>query len=336
VRLHTARPLIRTTLVCGGCGAGMPELTRSSLPTRLLRKCVQLYGEYHRLQALLEAASQAGAAPAYGALRPLQRLAADAAAEYGACGGLVGDCADLLRLLYTHVAAVAEASADGTLPHTSATRHWPAEAPRDAVTLYTRCAQHAADSVRIVECVAARCAEGGGANCTATHPIVGGDALTGIQTAMWAATAAVRNALGGGPCAITPADASNALVSRAGMTQAAADALLAHMRRYLHVFQWKVGAHQLFILQLAVMLQAPLPSFHDSLLWCAACGTYQPFMPAGRRPKWCSGCRCLRFCSQECQAAEWRKRHRWLCKPLAELKSASAGGVGVGAGTEQS
>jgi MYND finger len=119
----------------------------------------------------------------------------------------------------------------------------------------------------------------------------------------------------------------------AGMAGAAADALLAHLRRYVPVLQLLLGAgpYYMVLLELAVMLQAPLRCASEALLCCAECGVAQALLPPGQHTKSCSSCECVRYCSTQCQARDWRGGHKRLCAALAALRSGGDGG-GRGAG----
>jgi MYND finger len=238
-----------------------------------------------------------------------------------------------------HDRAAAAAAADGgRLPHTRATRALPADEPRDAVTLHARGAQLGFDAARIAECAAAQCNECGGAACASEHPVVGGSSLLAAWAgaiALARAVAAARGLKLGEGAVATPADVCAVLLGDAGMAEAAADVLLAHVRRYLPVLLLQRGVLMRSLLELAVMVQAPLPCFHEPMQWCAACATPQAYMVVTTSAKWCSGCNCLRYCSKRCQAADWRAGHKRLCAALAALKgSCEGGGVSGGAGSD--
>ena len=47
---------------------------------------------------------------------------------------------------------------------------------------------------------------------------------------------------------------------------------------------------------------------HDSRHKCSMCGK--------ATTKSCSGCRCVHYCSKECQASDWRVQHKFFCKSL--------------------
>jgi hypothetical protein len=180
-----------------------------------------------------------------------------------------------------------------------------------------------------------RGAERGGARCTAEHPLAGGSAQALVWTAasaLAAAVAAVAAArgveVGEGPVA-APAQVRDALVARAGMPGAAADALLAHMRRYAPVLQWKLGAPACLVHELAVMVHAPLPSFRDPLLWCCTCTELQARMPADKHTKRCAGCRCVRYCGRRCQSEDWKAGRKRVCAALARLHGVSGGSAGT-------
>jgi len=46
---------------------------------------------------------------------------------------------------------------------------------------------------------------------------------------------------------------------------------------------------------------------------------------AGLESRACAGCRCVRFCSQECACAAWRAWHRHSCAALAAARAAHGG-----------
>jgi MYND finger len=197
------------------------------------------------------------------------------------------------------------------------------------------------DSIRIVECAAAQCAECGGANCSAEHPPIGGGGLfaawqvTGNN--LFGAVAVARKAVGrdreGTP--ITLAEVRSVLVANAGMAEAAADTLLAHLRRYATPLAFVDGAQSSDMLAMMVMLDAPIDTM-PAPLWCVRCPNIDAFMPAGKHTKWCSRCVCVRYCSRECQVADWRDGHKKICPALAALRSGSVGGGSSATGNEES
>jgi ribosomal protein L37AE/L43A len=167
VLFHAATDVWR----CGGCGVRIRQLEGSALAQQVAAQNEELVHEFRRLEAVVEASEAPGAAPAYGALRPLQRLAAQGEGTLGARDMVVSNSISLLRRLHTRAAHDAAASATGALPRNRRTRGWPA----DVVALHARSAQLAMQALRIAECAAAQCAESGGAACTVQHPLLGGD-----------------------------------------------------------------------------------------------------------------------------------------------------------------
>jgi hypothetical protein len=319
---------------CGACGARVAQqlLDRASFEPRAAAAKISQIGEEQ--QALQEAAQAAGELPQYGALRRIQRLAAEAESAAGACNVVVGDRVHMLSKLYFSVATKAQSAPGGILPRSLATRGWPANMPRSAAALLALSAQSAMNGARLEECRAAQCTEGGGAGCSVEHPVISGNALcTALIAALnlrHAVAAARSSAVGEGPAA-TLAELHSVLVSDAGIPEASADVLLAHLRRYAHPLQLMQGAQTLTILEVLVMLQAPLRCLTEAPLWCAGCCKLEVY----GRTKWCSRWQCVRYCSRECQTDDWRGRHKRSCRGLAALRCGSAGSSSDGIGVEQ-
>jgi TPR repeat protein len=55
---------------------------------------------------------------------------------------------------------------------------------------------------------------------------------------------------------------------------------------------------------------------------CGACGV-APAAAAGGRLFTCMGCRCVAYCSGECQKRDWRDRHKQECRALRDAKEAA-------------
>jgi MYND finger len=237
----------------------------------------------------------------------------------------------MLARLHYSVAIQAESAAGGVLPRTRATRGWPVNMARHAAALFSLCAQSAMNATRIEECRAAQCVECGGASCTVEHPAIGGSAVCAASAAitnLLQAVAAARGSVAGAGPVITVSEVRGVLVSNAGIAEASADVLLAHLRRYAPPLQLMRGAQTSFVLEELVMLQAPLHCATEAPLYCAACLQSQAHMPPNKHTKWCSRCHCVRYCSRECQTTDWRRGHQKLCGALAALRSGSAGGSG--------
>jgi hypothetical protein len=163
---------------CVACGACERRLNRDELPGLMAAKSDAMAEEVARLGAVHVASRAPDAPPPYHLLLPLQRLAAEAEAAFGACSGVVSEATLLLSQVHDSVAEQAGRSAGGALQRNRTTRQWPATAPRDSVTLHARAAQVAFDNVRIAECEAAGCFGRGGARCAAErHSVLGGRAL---------------------------------------------------------------------------------------------------------------------------------------------------------------
>jgi MYND finger len=314
---------------CGACNTRVQQQQakkEASFLVDMAATVAQLSGELRALQA---AAFATGAACQYGSLRRVLRLVADADASFRPCSHTAHSCMEMLHDLYAQAGRKAHLAADHILPRTRATRGWPADAPRKAVVLHAMSAQRAMDGIGIAECVAAQCTECGGANCSAEHPLIGSGLFAAWQTttALFCAVAAARNSgYREGP-PITLAEIRGVLVADAGMAETAADVLLAHLRRYAPLLSLADGAQSSNMLDMMVML-VPM---HGMLapLWCARCPNIDVFMPAGKHTKWCSKCVCVRYCSRECQIADWRDGHKTICPALAAVRSGDAGGDAV-------
>jgi hypothetical protein len=246
---------------CGACGVRLQQSQQASFASQISATSAELVAELAELRALVSAAGAPGEISSCVSLRRLRRFAADVAACRGACHNWVGVSVRMLATLYTDVGHKAAGAADSKLPRTRATRFWPADAPRDAVTLYVLAAECALDSIRISECAAAQCIECGGAKCTSEHPLLDGSALATAREASVAllrAVAAARGvAVGEGPV-ITLAELRGVLVRNASLAEPTADVLLSHLRRYAPVLQLHLGPQDRYLLEIAVMLQAPL------------------------------------------------------------------------------
>jgi MYND finger len=308
---------------CGACGVRLQQSQQASFTSQISAASADLAVELRELQALVFAEAP-GATPSYSSLRRLRRFAAEAATSVGACHSWVSMCGHMLATLYVDVGSNAADAADGKLPRTRATRGWPADAPRDSVTLYVLAAECALDSIRISECAAAQCTDCGGAKCTSEHPLLGGSALLRAREASAAllqAVAAARGvAVGEGPV-ITLTELRGVLVQTASLAEPTADVLLSHLRRYAPVLQLHLGPQDAYLLEVAVMLQAPLRCAEVPLLWCAKCGCVQATMPTGEFLRSCRRCACVRYCNKACQTEHWRGGHKRLCAALAELRT---------------
>jgi MYND finger len=163
---------------------------------------------------------------------------------------------------------------------------------------------------------------GGGAGCSVEHPVISGSplcsALTAALNLLHAVAAARGSAVGEGPVVTLP-ELRGVLVSDAGIAEANADALLAHLRRYAHLLQLMRGAQTMIVLEVLVMLQAPLRCVTEAPLWCAKCWRSEVY----GQTRWCSRCQCVRYCSKKCQTDDWRGGHNRLCRALAALRSGS-------------
>jgi MYND finger len=174
----------------------------------------------------------------------------------------------------------------------------------------------------------------GGASCSVEHPAIGGNAVCAAlaaSTHLLQAVAAARGSAAGEGPVVTLSEVRGVLMGKDVMAEASADVLLAHLRRYAHPLQLMQGAQTSFVLQELIMLQAPLHCAEDAPLWCANCLHTQAYMTPDKQTKWCSRCRCVRYCSSACQAEHWRGGHRRLCTALAALRS----GGGSAAGDEE-